>query len=117
MSRLVDVGATDELAAGAMKEVSVEGRELVVARVGDRFYAADGRCPHMRGHLARGSLQGTVVVCPFHGSRFDLVDGRVLQWTRASGVALRLVKSLRAPRSLVTHPIQAKDGRLLVELP
>jgi 3-phenylpropionate/trans-cinnamate dioxygenase ferredoxin subunit len=116
MPRLVDVGASDDLAPGTMKAVNIDGRELLLARVGDVFYAADERCPHMRGHLARGVLQGSIVQCPVHGSRFDLTDGRVARWTKATGVALGLVKALRSPRPLKTYPVKAEEGRLLVEL-
>jgi 3-phenylpropionate/trans-cinnamate dioxygenase ferredoxin subunit len=116
MSRLVDVGAADELADGTMKAVKVEDRDLLVARVGDAYYAADERCPHMGGHLSRGSLQGTIVVCPRHGSRFDLTDGRVAQWTSATGLALSVAKLFKAPRPLQTYPVRSRDGRLLVEL-
>ena len=116
MSRFVDVGAADELAPGTMKAVIVEGRDLLLARVGDVHYAADGRCPHMGGWLSRGNLQGTIVVCPRHGSRFDLTDGRVARWTDTSGLALSLVKLIKAPRPLKTYRVKTLKGRLLVDL-
>jgi 3-phenylpropionate/trans-cinnamate dioxygenase ferredoxin subunit len=116
VSRMVDVGAAADLATGTMKAVTVEERELLLARVGDEYYATDERCPHMGGRLSRGSLQGAVVVCPRHGSRFDLSDGRVVQWTKWSGATLSLVKALKSPRPLRTYPVHLQDGRLLVEL-
>jgi 3-phenylpropionate/trans-cinnamate dioxygenase ferredoxin subunit len=116
MSRLVDVGAVDEFADGQMKAVEVEDRDLVLARVGEALYAADERCPHMGGRLSRGSLEGAVVVCPRHGSRFDLSDGRVVQWTEWSGVTLSLAKAFKSPRPLKTYPVHVQEGRLLVEL-
>lgn len=116
MSRSVDVGAAGDLAAGTMKAVTVEGRELLLARVGDGYFAADGRCPHMGGRLAEGTLQGTVVVCPRHGSRFDLSDGRVVNWTKWTGVTLSVAKAFKSPRPLKTYPVKVQEGRLLVEL-
>lgn len=116
MARLVDVGAPDDLAPGTMKAVSVEGHELLLARVDDTFYAAQERCPHMRGHLSRGTLQGTLVTCPLHGSRFDLTDGRVARWTSATGMALSLASLLRSPRELETYRVVSKKGRLFVDL-
>jgi nitrite reductase/ring-hydroxylating ferredoxin subunit len=116
MSRLVDVGAADGLAEGAMKAVSVEGRDLLLAKVGDVFYAADDHCPHMGSRLSRGKLEGKVVVCPRHGSRFDLSDGRVVSWTDMSGVMLRLAKIFKAPQSLKMYPVELREGRLLAEL-
>ena len=116
MSRLVDVGAVTDLADGQMRTVFAEDKNLLLARAEGEFFAADARCPHMGGRLSEGVLKGTVVVCPRHGSRFDLRDGRVLQWTSASGLALVLVKALRAPRSLRVYPVVVRDGLVLVDL-
>jgi 3-phenylpropionate/trans-cinnamate dioxygenase ferredoxin subunit len=116
MSRLVDVGAAGDLVGGSMKAITVEERELLLARVGDEYYVVADRCPHMGGRLSRGSLEGTIVVCPRHGSRFDVTDGRVVQWTEWSGLALSVVKALKSPRSLETYPVHLQEGRLLVEL-
>lgn len=116
MTRTIDVGPIGEVAEGAMKAVEVAGRALLVARVGDRFYAADEHCPHLGGHLSRGTLEGTVVTCPLHGSRFDLADGSVVRWTGASGLALKMAKAIKPPRSLATYLVRIEDGRLLVEI-
>ncbi len=117
MGRLVDAGAADEFADGTMQTVDVEGRKLLVARVGDSYYAADGRCPHMGGRLSEGKLEGTVVTCPRHGSRFELADGRVLRWTEWSGLTLALAKVFKSPRPLGTYATQVEAGRLMVDLP
>lgn len=116
MGRLVDVGAAEDFSEGTMRAVTVEGRQLVVARVSDSYYAADGRCPHLGGRLAEGTLDGTVVTCPRHGSRFDLADGRVVRWTNWSGLTLALAKAFKSPRPVKTYGAQVQEGRLLVDL-
>jgi 3-phenylpropionate/trans-cinnamate dioxygenase ferredoxin subunit len=116
MSRWIDVGAVGDVVDGAMKAVSAEGRELLLTRVGDAYYAAQGRCPHMGGRLPQGRLEGTVVTCPWHHSRFDLSDGRVLAWTDWSGLKQALARILKRPRPLKTYPVRVEGGRLLVEL-
>ena len=35
-------------------------------------------CSHFSGPLSGGKLLGESIVCPYHGSRFALDDGRVL---------------------------------------
>jgi nitrite reductase/ring-hydroxylating ferredoxin subunit len=35
-------------------------------------------CSHLGGPLAEGQLEGNSVRCPWHGSRFALKDGSVL---------------------------------------
>ena len=114
MSPLIDIGATDDLADGAIKTVTVDGRELLLARVGGKYYAADERCPHMGGRLSQGRLEGTVITCPRHGSRFDLTDGHVVRWTKWSGITLSLAKILRSPRPIKIYQVQQQEDRLLV---
>lgn len=104
----------NELIDGEMKKVSVEGQELLIARVGDRFYCAQNRCPHMGGDLSHGTLEGTVVTCPKHHSQFDLVDGHVVRWTNFSGFALTLAKSVKPPRSIVVHPTRIEGDKVFV---
>jgi 3-phenylpropionate/trans-cinnamate dioxygenase ferredoxin subunit len=116
MSRWVDVGAAEDVADGAMKAVPVEERELLLARVGAVYYAADELCPHMGSHLSRGTLEGTVVTCPWHHSQFDLADGRVLRWTDWAGPKQALAKALKAPKVLKTYPARLEGDRLLIDL-
>ena len=114
MDEFVDAGAAADLEDGAMKTVKAGERELLIARVGDRFFAAESRCPHMRGELSRGTLEGTVVTCPVHHSRFDLEDGRVVRWTDWSGIMLSMAKLLQAPRPLAVYEVKVEEGRILV---
>ena len=116
MSRLVDVGAAEDLVDGAMKVVTAEGRDLLLARVGDGYYAADERCPHMGGRLSQGQLEGRVVTCPRHGSRFDLSHGHVVRWTRWSGITFTMAKVLKPPRPIQVYQVQLEGDRLLVDL-
>ena len=41
-------------------------------------YAISATCSHAGGPLDEGKLEGNVVECPWHGSRFCMRDGRVL---------------------------------------
>ncbi|MFH0916239.1 MAG: non-heme iron oxygenase ferredoxin subunit [bacterium] len=116
MSRFVDVAGVDDLTDGAMKRVTVEGRDLLLARVGDQYYASDDRCPHMGGRLSHGTLDGTIVTCPRHGSRFDIADGGVLRWTDWSGITLALAKVFKSPRPVKTYPVHAEQDRVEVDL-
>lgn len=116
MGKLIDIAAASDLADGALKGVTADDLELLLARVGDEFYAADDRCPHMGARLSDGVLEGTVVVCPRHGSRFDLRDGHVERWTDFSGLVLGVAKALRAPRPLRTYAVLVRDGRLFVDI-
>jgi nitrite reductase/ring-hydroxylating ferredoxin subunit/uncharacterized membrane protein len=58
--------------------VTVAGAPVVLLRQGSQFYAISATCPHAGGPLDEGELEGDVVQCPWHGSRFCMRDGRVL---------------------------------------
>jgi 3-phenylpropionate/trans-cinnamate dioxygenase ferredoxin subunit len=114
MSEYVEVMKVGDLEDGAMKAVNVEGRAVLVARVGDVYYAADNKCPHLGGNLSQGTLEGSVVTCPKHGSRFDLSDGHVLLWTEWTGFKQSLAKTFKSPRSLVTYDTKVEGDGILI---
>ena len=116
MSEFIDVLGTLDIQDGAMKKVTVGGREILLAKIGDRYYAADNRCPHMGGDLSMGTLKGMVVTCPRHHSQFNLGSGEVVRWTDWSGIKLSLGQLLKAPRPLRTHEVKVEGERILVKL-
>lgn len=116
MSNLVEVGKTNELENGAMKEVLTEGREILLAKIGDEYYVANNRCPHMRGKLSRGKLEGTIVTCPVHGSQFDLKSGEVVRWLKGTGLLSKIGKALKSPQSLKTYNVTVTGDSILVEI-
>ena len=61
-----------EFADGAMVRVVAEGRELVVVRDGDDWFAFPDRCTHAKRPLSDGEFAGGVVTCVYHGATFDL---------------------------------------------
>lgn len=73
--RYVEVGKASEIHQGKMKIFNVGGVELVVANVDGAFYALPNICTHAGGPLGKGKLKGSVVQCPFHGSKFDFRTG------------------------------------------
>lgn len=92
------------------------GRELLLARAGDRYYCAEGRCPHLNGDLSRGTLTGTVVTCPDHYSQFDLASGAILRWTNLTGVVARMDLRAHPPKPLVVYEVKVEGGRVFVRL-
>lgn len=55
----------------ARKEVGI-----VLVRQGGRVHAMGARCAHAGGPLDQGWVVDGAIVCPWHGSRFDLATGR-----------------------------------------
>ncbi|MCX6003334.1 MAG: Rieske (2Fe-2S) protein [Chloroflexi bacterium] len=116
MDDFVAVGKTGELTDGAMKEVYVQGQNILLAFTGGKYYVTVSRCPHMGGNLANGKLGGTVVTCPRHGSQFDLKDGSVVRWLRGSGIMSALGKTLKPPRKLTTHEVKIEGDHIMAKI-
>ena len=74
----VAVIAEDKLRANKPTKVVADGVAIVLVRRGDDIYALRDTCSHLGGPLSEGKLEGDGIVCPWHGSKFCLKDGRVL---------------------------------------
>jgi nitrite reductase/ring-hydroxylating ferredoxin subunit/uncharacterized membrane protein len=70
--------ADSELAEGQMRRVDVEGVRVLLARCNGRVHAIGEVCSHLGGPLSEGEFKDCSVRCPWHGSRFSIEDGRVL---------------------------------------
>jgi nitrite reductase/ring-hydroxylating ferredoxin subunit/uncharacterized membrane protein len=67
-----------ELSENQLRRVTADGMPVLLLRRGERIYAIAETCAHLGGPLAEGTLDGLSVICPWHGSRVALEDGRVL---------------------------------------
>ena len=116
MSELIEIAKTDELQNGEMKEIPEIGQGILLARTGNTYYAADARCPHMGGHLSRGTLEGTIVTCPLHGSQFDLSNGQVIRWLKKSGPLETISKAIKHEQSLNTYTVKVEGSAIKIEM-
>ena len=114
MADFTDVIGVEEVPDGSMVRIDVPGTSVLLARVGDRIFATQSRCPHLGGDLSKGTLSGTVVRCPLHGSEFDLSDGRVVRWTKFTGAARAVAAALRHERPLRVYEVRVENGRVLL---
>lgn len=57
-----------------------DGTRVCLVRDGERVYAMADRCPHRDFALSSGDMVAPCILeCPWHGARFDVRTGRVLQ--------------------------------------
>jgi len=114
-TQLVPIGKVGEIAEGAMKLVNILGHSIILARVGDRYYAVANNCTHRGGNLSQGTLQGTVVTCPWHHSQFDVRDGRVIRWLNG-GLSAAIVGLFKPKQALKKYPVNVDGDRIMVEV-
>ena len=75
-NRFVEVAKVNEIPDETMKHVEVNGKEVLIANIGGKFYAIGDRCGNMNALLSMGNLTANIVTCPFHGARFDVTTGK-----------------------------------------
>ncbi len=119
----VDVAAVEDVSEGALLRATVQGRTVLLTRVGEDIAAFSNKCPHLGLSLAGGQVSGGVVRCPFHGSTFDVRSGENLDWCEAfAGVKMpswshKLIALGRRPAGLAVYPARMEGGRVQVDLP
>lgn len=95
------VATSDEVKAGQVLPVKYFGEELILYRTeSGEAHLIGAYCPHMGAHLAKGTVQGEDIQCPFHGFKFGS-DGRCVH---AYG------KSIPRKAKLDTWPIREHNG-------
>ena len=67
---------------GTMVGAEVAGERVLVANVGGEFFAMKAECNHRGGPLDEGTLEGNVVTCPLHGSKWDVKTGNLIEFVR-----------------------------------
>jgi nitrite reductase/ring-hydroxylating ferredoxin subunit/uncharacterized membrane protein len=67
-----------DLHEGRPVRADVDGVRVVLVRRDTRVFAMGERCSHLGGPLAEGEVRDGAIQCPWHGSRFALEDGHVV---------------------------------------
>lgn len=73
-----EIGPAADAPPGTLRRVEIEGRGVCLGRTPSGWVAFDDTCTHEECSLAEGELDGGVVICPCHGSEFDVRTGDVV---------------------------------------
>ena len=66
-----------EVPPGTVKCVELDDQAIAIFNVEGTFYATQNECTHAEGPLCEGTLEGALIECPWHGSKFDVRTGAV----------------------------------------
>jgi nitrite reductase/ring-hydroxylating ferredoxin subunit/uncharacterized membrane protein len=69
--------ADAELPEGTPTKAKLGINNLVLVRQGETIFALHDQCAHAGGPLSEGSIVDGCIECPWHGSRYQLADGRL----------------------------------------
>ncbi len=73
--RWTDVADLANVQQSGAIEVVVDGQIIAVFWHAGTLFAIDGMCAHQGGPIAKGSVQGGCVTCPWHGWQYELATG------------------------------------------
>ena len=101
----LDVARLEDFPPGSVKIVNAGTLAIGVFNCDGELLAIEDRCSHDDGPLAEGDWEPDecIVVCPRHGSRFDIRSGRPL--------------TLPAYEPVDTYPVHVVDGVVRVVVP
>jgi nitrite reductase/ring-hydroxylating ferredoxin subunit/uncharacterized membrane protein len=104
------------------KAVRVEhnGTPILLVRQGSQIYALAETCAHLGGPLSEGKLEDDTISCPWHGSRYSLKDGHVIDGpsvhpqpcleTRVVNGQIEVRKSNRKPSDQIAKKAPSSAG-------
>lgn len=94
----VRVGSLAEVPEGELRCFELEQARICVAHVENELFAIGDECTHQGCSLAEGGLgeEEETVVCPCHGSEFDVRTGEPLSGPASDPVPV--------------YPIRVRDG-------
>ena len=98
---LVKAVSVANLPPGEVVEFENGGSPLALCNVDGQIFCVDGICPHAGGPLGQGILNGSSLICPWHGWEFDCRTG---------------VNDFDEDLQLRTFPVVVQDGDVLVDL-
>jgi nitrite reductase (NADH) small subunit len=94
------VGRLDQIPPGQGRCFRLGVRRVAIFHMRNgEVFALDDTCPHRAGPLSDGLVGRDRVICPLHGYKFALADGRGLD----SGF------------NATVYSVQVRDGRLYVK--
>lgn len=69
----------NELNNGEMKTINLDGKEVLLCRIAENFYALGAHCTHYGALLSDGVLNGDRIICPWHHACFNAKTGDNLE--------------------------------------
>ena len=99
----IEIAAASVLANGERLFIEIDDLSIVIFNIAGEIFAIADICSHDNGPLGEGELDGTDIVCPRHGARFDVRTGKVTM--------------MPAVVDIPAYPVRVRDGTIEIGLP
>jgi len=102
MAKIV-VGKTSEVQDGKLMHITAGGKEIVVTKLDENYYAMDNVCTHAGADLHEGKLNNNELTCPWHGAKWDIKTGNLISFPQKL-------------KPLQSHKISIENDTLYIEI-
>ena len=100
MAEWTKVATLEECPPGSLRPVMVGPDPVLLANVDGTVYAVLDRCSHEDLPLSDGDLESGILVCSYHGARFDVASGAP--------------RGLRAVKPIKTFSVEVREDGIYV---
>ena len=94
----VVVAEVSDLPNGERLFLTIDELPIVIFNIAGGYYAIADLCSHDDGPLGDGELDGMEIICPRHGARFDVRNGKAL--------------AMPAVENVASYPVRVVDGQI-----
>ncbi len=76
-------------------------KQIGLFKIDGKYYAIGAWCSHQKTSLVHGEIEDHEIMCPLHGARFDLRNGKHL--------------SMPAVRPIPSYAVKVEEGKILIK--
>jgi len=99
----IAVAKKNEIANGEKIFLEIDEFQIVLFNVAGKYFAIGDVCSHDGAPLGEGELEDHEIICPRHGARFDISNGKVL--------------ALPAIEDIPSYPVKIANDEILIGIP
>jgi len=78
MLGFIKLASINDVKPNSMTGVTINDHKILLANVNGNYYAIGNKCMHRGCTLSEGELNAETVVCPCHGSTYELKTGNFI---------------------------------------
>ena len=101
MAEWTKVATLEDCPPGYLHKVMVGANPVVLANIDGSVHAIMDRCTHEELPLSDGEMEGNVIVCPYHGARYDVTSGAA--------------RGLPAIKPVKSFPVEIREDGIYIE--
>lgn len=75
--KIIKIDINTALDNNQIQKIQVEDKEILIAHIGDEYFAFSAKCPHAGYSLEKGFLDihKACISCPLHGYKYNIRNG------------------------------------------